>query len=230
MENNNTNEKRTTETIEIPRAEYEYLVNMNRWLTEQLANLKKQKFGSKSEAASSEVYEQMCLFFNEAETTEDLKEIESQKTVVPSYERSKKEHKFMLDTIPEGTEVEVEDHTLEGDELVCPNRGAEMKEIGTEVVRTLKIVPAKIVVHEDIYHTYACKQCNNDESADYATQIIQTPHVPALYPGSNASASAVVRVVSCFYSHAVRSFLICAVSRILIGAVRRILILPVSSF
>ena len=43
------------------------------------------------------------------------------------------------------------EHRLEGEALVCPQCGDTMTEIGKEVVRTLKIIPAKVVIKEDIY-------------------------------------------------------------------------------
>lgn len=47
-----------------------------------------------------------------------------------------------------------------------------MTEIGKEVVRTLKIVPAQTIVKEDIYYTYACRNC---EKNDIETPAVQAP-------------------------------------------------------
>ena len=43
------------------------------------------------------------------------------------------------------------EHRLEGDDLICPQCGDTMTEIGKEVVRTLEIVSAQMVVREDVY-------------------------------------------------------------------------------
>jgi len=37
----------------------------------------------------------------------------------------------------------------------------------------------------------ACKSCEKDEETDSSTQIVKTPHIPSVYPGSSASASMV---------------------------------------
>ena len=47
-----------------------------------------------------------------------------------------------------------------------------MTEIGKEVVRTLKIVPAQTIVKEDIYYTYVCRNC---EKNDIETPVVQAP-------------------------------------------------------
>lgn len=44
------------------------------------------------------------------------------------------------------------EHRLEGKDLVCPQCGDTMSEIGKEVVRTLEIIPAQTIVREDIYY------------------------------------------------------------------------------
>ena len=92
----------------------------------------------------------------------------------------------VLDVVPEGAEVVTEDHVLAGDDLTCPVCGNEMVEIGVEVRRTLEIIPEKIIVHEDVYHNYACKEC--EKESDQAL-IVKTPKEPAVIPGSFASAS-----------------------------------------
>ena len=41
------------------------------------------------------------------------------------------------------------EHRLEGEELICPQCGGTMTEIGKEVVKTLEIVPAQYIVREE---------------------------------------------------------------------------------
>ena len=198
MNNNAFKQTSNTETVTISRAEYEELLSikvMNDWLIEQLKSLKKDKFGPSSEKASQEVIEQMSLF-DEAEAYAFLEEVEAKRTTVAEHQRTKKKRRFLLDKIPEGTEVFVTEHRLPEEERSCPNCGSTMVEIGKEVVKTLEIVPAKFVVHEDHYFTYACKSCEKDESTDSRTQIVKTPHIPSVYPGSNASASLVAYLMT----------------------------------
>ena len=210
---------RTTETETISRAEYEALLqeynnlkqkiggleqevesldSMNKWLTEQLESLKKQRFGSKSEKTSEEVNGQTMLF-DEPEVYAYIEEVSRKTTVVAAHERVKKEHAFMLDKLPENAEVEIEEHRLNEEERTCPTCGEMMDEIGKDVTRTLKIIPAKIVVHEDHYYTYACKKCADHYTEDtdsFKTEIKKTPHVPSVYPGSNCSASAAAYIMT----------------------------------
>ena len=204
MKNDAVTDTRNTETVTISRAEYEnlkaleqaneHLTNMNNWLREQLENLKKNHYGSKHETASEEVIGQMMLF-DEPEVYAYLEEIENRTTPVMAHERTvKKERAFLLDEIPDNAEVEVEVHELSAEERKCPECGAEMEEIGKEVVRSLEIIPAKFVVHEDWYMTYACKQCAgeySEEADDFKkTQIKKTPRVPSVFPHSSCSAAA----------------------------------------
>ncbi len=62
--------------------------------------------------------------------------------------------------IPDGIETKQVEHRLEGEDLVCPQCGDTMTEIGKEVVRTLEIIPAQMVVKEDIYYSKGSfRQC-----------------------------------------------------------------------
>jgi transposase len=199
MKNDMNSTTGNTESITISRAEYdsmkqeiEQLAGINNWLREQLENLKKAQFGSKREAASDEVIGQMMLF-DEPEVYAYLEEFRNRKTTVAEHERVlKKERVLLLDKLPLNAEVEVEVHALSEEERKCPVCGSEMKEIGKEVVRSLEIIPAKFIVHEDHYMTYACKNCTGEETeAEIGkTQILKTPRIPSVYPGSNCSPAA----------------------------------------
>ena len=193
MNNDAFKQTSNTETVTISRAEYEELLSiksMNEWLVEQLKSLKKGKFGSSSERSSQEVVDQLSLF-DEAEAYAFIEEMEAKRTTVAEHQRVKKERRFLLDKIPEGTETIVVEHRLSEEERMCHNCGSPMVEIGKEVVRTIEMIPAKIVVREDQYFTYACKSCEKDEATDSRTQIVKVPHLPSVYPGSSASASIV---------------------------------------
>ena len=63
-----------------------------------------------------------------------------------------------------------------------------MQPIGTEVRERIEIIPAKVILHRDIYETYACESCKKN---DITTPVLQTPKEPALIPGYFASAEAV---------------------------------------
>lgn len=192
---------RTTETVTISSAEYEHLSRLKeenewlngrvRWLEEQLKVLSRNHFGSKHEAASEEVIGQMAMLFDEPEVYAHLEEIQEEKPKAPEQKSSKK-RTFVLDKLPENTEVEVETHELSKEDRICPACGSVMEPVGEEVVRTLEIIPAKFVVHEDHYVNYACKSCNGSDTEEEIgkTPFKKTPHVPMVYPGSYCAPAA----------------------------------------
>ena len=176
---------KTEDRVTITRSEYEsflalksanaYLESANKWLEEQLKVLKDKMYGTKSEKASEEVNGQMCMLFDEPEVYAFLEEFQKGKTNVAEHQRTYKERRFILDDLPEGAEVEVKEHRLSEDERICPNCGNIMTELGKEVERTVEMVPAKIVVHEDWYFTYGCKECETDPETDRLLLISSRP-------------------------------------------------------
>ncbi|QCT08023.1 hypothetical protein E5Z56_08645 [Ruminococcus bovis] len=64
-----------------------------------------------------------------------------------------------LDKLPENIKTVVVEHTLPEEEKVCPNCNEQLEVIGKEVKKTLKIKPAEVIIQEDVYYTYACKNC-----------------------------------------------------------------------
>ena len=193
MKNEAVLETSNTEMVTIPRAEYEHLQAQNQWLMEQFRLLKKKVYGSSSEKASEEVYEQLSLLFNEAEAFVDAEAREAAKTPaveVKAYTRTKKSGN-VRDIVPEDIPVEVVEHPLTDEELACPQCGNQMTVIGKEVKETLVFKPAEAYIRQDVYYTYACQNCK--ENAE-STPVIQTPKEPALIPGSYASPEAVAHI------------------------------------
>ena len=93
-----------SETVTISKAEYEYLTGLKdlekhcaqleselNWLKEQLQISKKKTFGSSSER-TEQLYQQMTLFFNEAEALEDTENRNAEITV-EQYKRKQKNGK-----------------------------------------------------------------------------------------------------------------------------------------
>ena len=188
MENNTVLETSNAETVTISRAEYEELKAQNQWLLEQLRVLKSKQFGSSSEKASEEIYGQLSLLFNEPEVyDEDDGKAETPAVEVRSHTRKRKSGRAR-DILPENVEVVEVEHTLPEEERQCPECGEVMQPIGTEVQEKIRIIPAKIILHRDVYVTYACQNCKENS---ISTPILQTPKEPALIPGSYASAEAV---------------------------------------
>ena len=174
------------------KQENEWLSHRNRWLEEQLKVLAKNHFGSRHESASEEVIGQMAMLFDEPEVYAHLEEIQQEAPKAPEQNSSRKKRAFVLDKLPESTEVVIETHELSEEERKCPVCSSVMEPVGEEVVRTLEIVPAKFVVHEDHYVNYACQNCSGEDSEEEIgkTQFVKTPHVPMVYPGSYCSPAA----------------------------------------
>ena len=183
-----------TETVTISRAEYEELLDLKQqhaWLLEQLRVVRSRQFGPSSEKASEEVQEQLSLLFNEAEVYADEETAPEKAAVeVRSHTRQKKSCSAR-DILPENTEVVEVEHILPENDRLCPQCGEAMQPIGTEVQETLQIIPPKVILHRDIYYTYGCGNCKEN---DITTPILKTPKEPVLIPGSYASAEAVAHI------------------------------------
>ena len=191
MKNKPVSETSTAEMVTIPRAEYEQLKAQNQWLLEQLRVIRSKQFGATSEKATEEVYEQLSLLFNEAEVySEEDKPSEGHAVEVKAHKRQRRSGSAR-DILPENVEVVEVEHTLPEEDRLCPQCGEIMQPIGTEVHETIQIIPAKAILHRDIYVTYACANCKEN---DISTPVVRTPKEPTLIPGSCASAEAVAHI------------------------------------
>ena len=203
MKKTETNETSNAEMVTISRAEYEKLQAQSKRvselesrvdvLMEALRLARHKQFGSSSEKSEDTLMEQLSFLFNEAEVFSAAeKETERNVTVVAAHQRHKK-HEYTLDNIPEGIETRQVEHCLEGEDLVCPQCGDTMTEIGKEVVRTLEIIPAQMVVREDVYYTYACQNCNKE---DIETPVVKSPREKNIIPGSFATPEAIAHIMT----------------------------------
>lgn len=182
----------------VSRTEYESqqaqlaeLKLQNQWLLEQLGLAKKRQFGSSSEKMHEEFMGQLRLTFNELEAYAfGTKSATPEQITVKAHARKRKSGN-VLEAVPEGTPTEVVEHRLPEKDLVCKVCGNQMEEIGKEVHRTLQMKPAQFWIREDVYYTYACKNCEWETGE---ANILKTPKEPALLPGSFASAEAVVHI------------------------------------
>ena len=187
---------KSSETVTITKAEYESLkehcANLEselNWLKEQLQIIKKKTFGSSSER-TEQLYDGISLLFNEAEVIKDT-ESKTEEITVEKHTRRKKTGCF--DKLPENVETYVVEHDLSEDEKKCPECGEEMEVIGRKVTKRLEMIPAKVVIREDVYYTYACKKCHENE-AD--TPVVETPQPNPVIKGSFASAEAVAHLMT----------------------------------
>ena len=195
------------EMVTISRAEYEEknarlasqderisrLENQVKLLTEALRLSRHKQFGASSEKSEDTLMEQLNFLFNEAEVFSAAEKKEADRvTVVAAHKRHKK-HEYALDNIPEGMATKQVEHRLEGKDLVCPQCGDTMSEIGKEVVRTLELIPAQTIIREDIYYTYACPTCNKE---DVETPVVKAPREKNIIPGSFATPEAVAHIMA----------------------------------
>ena len=213
MKSTETNQTSNAEMVTISRAEYEKLLGQEQQLltqNERLAKMEQQievlmealrlarhkKFGASSEKSEDNLTEQLSFLFNEAEVFSAAeKEAEENVTTVAAHKRHKK-HEYTLDNIPEGIETKQVEHRLGGEDLVCPQCGNTMTEIGKEVVRTLEIIPAQMVVREDIYYTYACRSCSENADEGCETPVVKAPREKNIIPGSFATPEAIAHIMT----------------------------------
>ena len=198
IENREMRTSNTEEMVTISRAEYERfqeqaqvitsLTLQNEWLLEQLKLSKKKLFGRSSEQAEQMVMEQLSFTYNEAEAYASGTKAAAEKPVAVKAHERKRQSGNVLEVVPEGTRTEVVEHRLPEEERICSACGSELVEIGKEVRRTLQMKPAEFWVCEDVYYTYACKNC---EQGTGEANIVKAAKEPALLPGSFASAEAV---------------------------------------
>ena len=131
---------------------------INALLSDRLSIAQRKRFGSSSEKYV-DGYEQLYLF-NEAEAAADLEVEEPSMEEVHPRPYKRKKHKGKKEQDLSAYPVtETINYTLTGEEGNCPECGASMKEVTTEVTKTLKFVPAHFEVLEEIVHVYSCPKC-----------------------------------------------------------------------
>jgi len=207
------NQTSTGETVTISRAEYEKLLGQGQQLltqNERISHLESQvellmealrlarhkQFGASSEKSEDTLMEQLSFLFNEAEVFSAAeKEAEENVTVVAAHKRHKK-HEYTLDNIPGDMPKERVEHRLKGEDLVCPQCGETMTEIGTEVINKLKIIPAQTIVEQHVYYTYACKSCSESADEGCETPVVKTPREKNIIPGSFATPEAIAYIMT----------------------------------
>ena len=197
------------DTVTISRAEYEELRKANdelrqanedlskqvSFLMQQIALARQQRFGSSSEKSKyDDGSEQLSFLFNEIEVYADSSSVlkEPDLTTVKEHKRNRK-HLTRETDLPEDIETEVVNRDVPESERTCSVCGEQMEWIGEDVIRRLKIVPAKYVVVETHIQKYRCGNCQKN-GAD--THIVEGKTDPPVIPGSNAEAEAISYVAT----------------------------------
>ena len=194
------------EMVTISRAEYEELQAQSKRvselesrvdvLMEALRLARHKQFGASSEKSEESLMEQLSFLFNEAEVFSAADKEDTENVTVAAAHKRHKKHEYTLDSLPEGIATRQVEHRLEGEALVCPQCGNTMTEIGKEVVRTLEIIPAQMVVREDIYYTYACCSCSENADEGCETPVVKAPREKNIIPGSFATPEAIAHIMT----------------------------------
>ena len=165
---------------------------INALLSDRLSIAQRKRFGSSSEKYT-DGYEQISLF-NEAEEAADTDAAEPvMEEVCPKpYKRKKQKGKKEQD-LSAYPVTETIHYTLEGENGVCPECGASMKEVTTEVTKTLKFIPAHFEVLEEAVHVYSCPKCSAMERASKPLPFLK---------GSIATPSLVTSILNGKYNNA----------------------------
>ncbi len=158
-------------------------------LKAELAWFKQKLFGSSSERRKDDIAGQLSLFdTQEAEVSAELITPE----VVPLPPKIRKKRPTLLEQFENIPTKQVVVDTLSDEEKLCPVCKAEMKPIGTEIIRSeIKYTPPKLERIEYIATTYECPKCKDTEEP----QFIKDNGDPALIPGSYVSDSLLAHII-----------------------------------
>lgn len=94
-------------------------------------------------------------------------------------------------------ETVVVDHELPEGERSCPCCGGALEEMGSDTVRRLRMVPARVVCEEHRTRRYRCPSCcaANAAGEERAAVIVRAPSPAAPIPGSPATPSLIAHLV-----------------------------------
>lgn len=183
-------------TVTIERSSYESmqaeiaeLRTLLEWYKGQLLSAKRRQFGALSERSG--IDSRQLSLFGETEAAPPPEP----ETEEITYRRKKQKGKRDADL--SGLPVERIEYELDESERICPECKETMRDIGVDVRRELKLIPAKAVVTEHAVHTYACRNCENNGGH---TPFAKAKAPAALIPGSLASPSLVAHIATQKYS------------------------------
>jgi len=185
------------ETVTISKAEYEEYQAQKAQITDlqqrvdflmsQMRLARQKQFGSSSEKSE---YDQLSLF-NEAETYTNENAPEPEVTEIKAHYRKKAADS--KERLPENLPVEIIEHTLAEEELVCPECAETLQIIGKTERDTLVLIPAQAKILRHIRYTYGCKGCEQNACS---VPIVKAKADTPLIKGSIATAEAVAHVMT----------------------------------
>ena len=165
---------------------------------EQMADLKRHRFGRSSEKHEAEgqvsfmEVDGKIVFFNESEAVTEEENTQEEAESVSRTKPKKKQGKREEDL--EGVPVVVVEHSMTDEELEDKFGKDGWKQLPDEVYRRYSFTPAKIEVEEHHVKVYAGKETEG---------VIKAPHPQALLRGSLVSPSLEAAVMNAKYVNAV---------------------------
>ncbi len=158
-------------------------------------------FGSRRESTPKEENTMEGIqtsIFGEIEDSKLKEQIEekTEEIVVHKKKNSKKQQSGIKKSELKNIEQETIIFKLEGEDLKCPECGAELKKIGTEVVRQeIEYVPAKLKLKTYVREIYKCDECGTEKSEKDTATIVKTKVPAPLLTHSFASSSLATEVI-----------------------------------
>lgn len=194
---------------------YEQLVEENKKLKQEVTNLKIQVenqelhinalnryiFGSRRESTPKEeniVEGTQCSLFGEIKDEEIKQQVEEKEEEITVYrkKKNKKAQAGIKKSELKNVETVTEEYVLEEGQAKCPVCGADLEQIGKEVVRQeIEFVPAKLRLVNYVRYIYKCEKCGTEESEKDTTTIVKTKTPRALLSHSFVSPSLATEVI-----------------------------------
>ena len=181
------------EQLAFMKAQNQDLTDQIARLTEQVRQLTKMIYGSRSEKAKYQAPDGQCSLFEDDPSFSDSEQTEKQSTEIIRYTViRKKTNKKRNDSFIEGVAVEEIHHHPAS--LQCDCCQNELVEIGATIAREeAKFIPAKMMRVKHIEHAYECKQCKKDPQQNAFIQRGKAP--TAVIPRSLAGPTVLAKIL-----------------------------------
>lgn len=171
------------------------LENQMNWLMEQVRLHRQARFGTSSEKDMLTEEEQLSLFFNEAESTQNQELAEPELSEVKKRRKKTGRKGESIQNLP----VQQVEYTLTAEEQNCPTCGETLHVMKKEVRNEILVVPARFTVKRHVRYVYACRNC--DKNGTEGT-ILRAQAPSGLFPNSLASPSLVAHILAQKYVYA----------------------------
>lgn len=165
----------------------------NKYLSEQVRQLTKMIYGSRSEKSKYQAPDGQCSLFDNDPSFNDSEQTEEQSTETVTYTVTRlNKKKKRNDSFVEGVEVEEIHHHPEN--LQCDCCQNPLHEIGFTIAREeASFIPARLVRVQHIEHAYECKQCKKNREQNPFIQRGKAPM--AAIPRSIAGPTVLAKVI-----------------------------------